>query len=90
MSICFEPQEGSIVQCSEMALHDVKADGEFEGHWMSLWCSCMKLYGSRWCTNPKCVVVVKTTIFTSLKRMSLLKSRLYSVLHTKLMKFSMN
>lgn len=30
MSICSDPQEGSIVQCFDMAIHEEKADHEFD------------------------------------------------------------
>lgn len=63
LSVCCDPQEGSVAQCVEMAGHEEEAGDEFDVIRMSHWCGCVGLCGARWHIKPDHVVVVKKSSF---------------------------
>lgn len=62
LPVCSDPQEGSVAQCVEMAVHEGEAGDEL----MSSGWGCVRLCGSRWHIKPDHVVVVKKNSFICL------------------------
>lgn len=70
MSMRPEPQEGSIVQCLKMVVHECVASvaADDESWLLSLDVPLVwLLYGSRWHTKPKCIVVKAFICFWHIK-----------------------
>lgn len=63
LSVCSDPQEGSVAQCVELAVHEEEAGDEFHVIRMSHWCGCVRSCGSRCHIKPDRVVVVKKSSF---------------------------